>query len=55
MKDTTVVVEETSSIAVNFGGALNSSTGNISVTIVDNDGKPYFYMHYILPLTLFLL
>ena len=31
--------QETLSVAVNVGGALNSSTGSISVTIVGNDGE----------------
>ena len=31
--------QEISSVAVNIRGALNSSTGSISVTIVDNDGE----------------
>ena len=35
--------QETLSVAVNFGGALNSSTGSISVTIIDDDGK-YAYL-----------
>ena len=30
---------ETLSVAVNVRGALNSSTGSVSVTIVDNDGE----------------
>ena len=45
--------QETSSVAVNIGGALNSSTGIISVTIVDDDGE-YYYALYLFSTSLFL-
>ena len=35
--------QETLNAAVNVRGALNSSTGSVSVTIVDNDGEYSLY------------
>ena len=38
--------DETIRDNVNIGGALNSSTGSISVAIIDNDGENLFHAIY---------
>ena len=42
--------QEYQSVEASIGGALSSSTGSISVTIVDNDGKSvlFMFLHIIL-------